>query len=128
MALALAALERQEIRYLLVAGTTTLVYLGIFAAFLTALPYMWALLAAHACAISIAFPVYRRLVFRSTARWQRDLPRFVSVWGGGFVAGLVGTPALVELAGMHPLAAQVLTVAVVAVASYLGHRFFSFRH
>lgn len=122
-----AALQRQEVRYLLVAGTTTLIYLGMFAAYLTVLPYMWALLAAHACAITVAFPVYRRVVFRSTGAWQRDLPRFVSVWGGGFVAGLAGTPALVELAGMHPLAAQVLTVAVVAVASYTGHRFFTFR-
>jgi|SRR5665647_266804 len=121
-------LASEKVRYLVVAGTTTLVYLGLFAALLhTGLPYMVAILIAHAVMVSLAFPVYRRLIFRSTRPWQRDLPRFVSVWAGGFVAGVIGTPALVELAGIPPLPAQVIAVAVVAVASYLGHKFFSFR-
>lgn len=120
-------LAREEIRYLVVAGTTTLVYLTLFAVLLlTGLPYMVAILFSHAVIVSLAFPVYRRLIFRSTRRWQRDLPRFLSVWTGGFIAGVIGTPALVELAGIPPLPAQVIAVAVVAVASYLGHKFFSF--
>ena len=28
---------------------------------------------------------------------------------------------------MHPLVAQVIAIVVISVASYLGHRFFSFR-
>jgi len=124
-----AAFEREEVRYLVVAGTTTMVYLGVLAMLLaTGLPYMFAILAAQAAIITAAFPAYRRLIFRSTERWQSDLPRFVGVWAGGFVAGVVATPALVELAGVPPLPAQAIAVAVVAVASYLGHRFVSFRH
>lgn len=123
------ALGREEIRYLLVAGTTTLVYLSILAlALATGLPYMVAILVAQALIIAAAFPVYRTVIFRSTGRWQADLPRFVGVWGGGFVAGLVVTPALVELAGVPPFPAQVVAVAGVAVLSYLGHKFVSFRH
>lgn len=121
------AFGNEQIRYLAVAGTTTLAYLGLLAVLLTVLPYMAAILVAQAAIISIAFPTYRRLIFRSRQPWRRDLPRFVSVWGGGFVAGLVATPLLVELAGMPPLPAQVLAVVVVAVLSYLGHRYISFR-
>ncbi|WP_431473297.1 hypothetical protein [Ornithinimicrobium sp. W1665] len=40
----------------------------------------------------------------------------------------MATPALVELAGIAPLPAQVVAIAVVAVGSYLGHRYVSFRH
>lgn len=126
--LTLRLLEREEVRYLLVAGTTTLVYLALVGVLLlTTLPYMVAILLTHAVMIPSAFPVYRSLIFRSTGRWQRDLPRFAGVWSGGFVGGIVLTPLLVEIVGMHPFAAQVVAVAVMAVASYLGHRFVTFR-
>lgn len=122
------AFKREEIRYLLVAGPTAACYLGILAALLvTDFPYMIAILMTQAIIFSVAFPVYRRLIFRSTGRWQSDLLRFASVWSGGFVAGIVATPALVELAGQPPLRAQVIAVAVVAVLTYLGHKFVSFR-
>ena len=123
-----SALEREEIRYLFVAGSTAVCYLAILAALLaTDLPYMIAILITQVIIFSVAFPVYRRLIFRSTGRWQSDLPRFVGVWSGGFIAGIVATPALVELAGQPPLLAQVIAVAVVAVLTYLGHKFVSFR-
>lgn len=123
-----AAFEREEVRYLVVAGTTTLVYLGVLAMLLsTGMPYMLAILAAQAMIISVAFPAYRRLIFRSTGRLKSDLARFVGVWAGGFVGGVVATPALVELVGVPPLPAQAIAVALVAGASYLGHRFLSFR-
>ena len=126
--LAHSAFQREEIRYLVVAGSTAACYLGILAALLaTGLPYMIAILITQAIIFSVAFPVYRKLIFRSTGRWQSDLPRFVGVWSGGFIAGIVATPALVELAGQPPLLAQVIAVAVVAVLTYLGHKFVSFR-
>jgi putative flippase GtrA len=68
------------------------------------------------------------LVFRSHGRVLGDFWRFLSVWSGGLVASFLGTPFLVELFGMPPLAAQIVAVVVVALGSYLGHKFFSFRH
>lgn len=122
-----AALANEQIRYVVVAGTTTLLYLGVLAGLLaTGLPYMVAILLAQAAIISIAFPTYRRLIFRSNQSWRHDLPRFLGVWGSGFLAGVVATPLLVELAGVPPLPAQVIAVVVVAVLSYLGHRYISF--
>ena len=64
---------------------------------------------------------------RSNGRWWSDLPRSVGVWSGGFIAGILATAALVELAGMAPLLAQVIAVALVAVLSYPGHKCVSFR-
>src|SRR3954469_185513 len=54
-------LEREEIRYLVVAGTTTLLYLSLVAGLLyLRLPYMVAILIAQVVIIGIAFPTYRR--------------------------------------------------------------------
>jgi putative flippase GtrA len=126
--LARSALDREEIRYLVVGGATALGYLVLLAALLaTGTPYMIAILIDQAITFSVAFPVYRKVIFRSTGRWQSDLARFAGVWSGGFIAGIVATPALVELAGLPPLLAQIIAVAVVAVLTFLGHKFVSFR-
>lgn len=120
--------SHHQIRYLIVAGTTSLAYIGLVAAGLTLhLHYMVAILIAQAITIACAFPAYRTLVFESRGRVWADFVRFLSVWASGAIAGVVGTPFLVEVFGMAPLIAQVLAIIVVAVASYLGHRFFSFR-
>ena len=122
------AFSREEVRYLFVAGTVAVSYLAILAALLASgLPYMFAILIDQVIIFSVAFPVYRKVIFRSTGRWKPDLFRFLGVWSGGFVAGIVATPALVELAGEPPLLAQVIAVAVVAVLTFLGHKFVSFR-
>ncbi|ADU47043.1 GtrA family protein [Intrasporangium calvum] len=119
----------QPARYLVVAGTTSLVYLGLVAGGLAlGLHYIAAILVAQVITISFAFPAYRHWVFAPGAEWTKDLARFVSVWSSGAVAGLVMTPLLVELAGWPPMLAQVVALVVVSVGSYLSHRFFTFRH
>ncbi len=120
--------ERHEVRYLIVAGCVSvlswsLVALGLWLGW----HYMVATIFSQLAPIPIAFPSYRQLVFRSTGRVWGDFVRFVSVWGSGMVAPILGAPILVEGLHLNPVVAQVLITFVVAIGSYLGHRFFSFR-
>lgn len=118
----------QPVRYLVVAGTAALFYLGVLALGLwLGLHYLIAILIAQVITIACAFPAYRTFVFQSRGRVLTDFVRFLSVWVSGAIAGIVVTPLLVELLGWHPLVAQVVAIVVVSVASFLGHRFFSFR-
>jgi putative flippase GtrA len=122
-------LRTEQGRYLAIGGTMAVGYLALVAAGLrTGLPYMAVITAAQVVLILVAFPAYRTLVFRSHGGLGGDFLRFLSVWSGGLAASFLGTPFLVEMLGMPPLPAQVLAVLVVAVGSYLGHSFFSFRH
>ena len=122
-------LETEQGRYLAIGGTMAVGYLALVAAGLGAgLPYMLAITAAQVVLIACAFPAYRTLVFRSQGALLGDLLRFLSVWSGGLAASFLGTPFLVEVLDMPPLPAQILAVVVVAVGSYVGHKFFSFRH
>ncbi|GAB3594563.1 hypothetical protein GCM10027446_18660 [Angustibacter peucedani] len=121
-------LQTEQGRYLVVAGSVSLGYLLLVAAWLAAgLPYMLAIACAQVITIACAFPLYRSLVFRSRGPLLPELAKFLSVWSSGMVAGFVATPLLVELTPIPPLTAQVIAVVVVAVGSYLGHRFVSFR-
>lgn len=122
-------LRHHQVRYILVAGCTSLGYLGLMMLGNKVLHwhYMVAILVAQVITISTAFWFYRGFVFRSRGPVLNDFVRFLSVWTTGAIAGIVGTPFLVEILGMDPVVAQVLAIIIVAVGSYLGHAFFSFR-
>ena len=118
----------RALRYLVSAGSVALLYLGLLAVGLwIGWHYLFAILVAQLITIAVAFPVYRTFVFQSRGPVLKDFLRFLSVWATGAVAGVVVTPALVELAHLHPLVAQVIAVVVVSVGSFLAHRLFSFR-
>lgn len=124
----LSLLRTQPVRYLVVAGCAALFYLAVLALGLwLGLYYLVAILIAQVITIACAFPAYRTVVFQSHGRVIPDFIRFLSVWVSGAIAGIVVTPLLVELLGWHPLVAQVVAIVVVSVASFVGHRFFSFR-
>ena len=113
---------------MVVAGCTTLGYIAlVWLGLQLHLHYMIAILAAQVVTISAAFPLYRSLVFQSTGKVAVDFVRFLSVWASGAIAGVVATPFLVEVFSWDPLVAQIISIVVIAVSSYLGHRFFSFR-
>jgi len=115
------------VRYLATAGAATAGYLVLLKLMLAiGLPYMAAILTAQAITIPAAFIAYRALVFGPGGTLRADFLRFVSVWITGAVAGLLTTPVLVEVAAMDPWVAQLLTIAVVAVASFIAHLRFTF--
>jgi len=118
---------RQSLRYVVVAGTVALLYVGLMAAGVECgLHYMFAVLVAQGTTIMVAFPVYRVIVFRSGGDVRHDFARFLTVWSSGAIAGFVATPFLVEVLGMDPVGAQILAIVVVSVLSFLAHRYFSF--
>jgi putative flippase GtrA len=124
-------LADERIRYLVCGAVVAVTYLSAFAAFSYGFPrwgYFLVFALAQALAITVAFPLYRRFVFASTGSWHGDLRRFLSVWGVSLVVSAAGLPLLVELVGVSPVVSQVILVAVVAVGSFLGHRYFSFKH
>jgi putative flippase GtrA len=91
------------VRYLIVAGSVSVlswsfVGLGIWLGW----HYMVATVFSQFAPIPIAFPLYRGLVF-------------------------LGAPVMVEGVGLDPVTAQVVITAIIAVGSYLAHRFFTFR-
>lgn len=122
------AIVRQVARYGLIAGGVALLYLGVYGLGLAlGLHYFVAIAAAQIVAISVAFPLYRTFVFESRGNLTSDFLRFLLVWSSGAVAGIVVTPLLVEIVHVPPFPAQVIAIVAVSVASFLAHRFFSFR-
>jgi putative flippase GtrA len=125
----LAASER--VRFLVVGGFNTVLGFGIFVVLQTTLGdrigYLAVLTLATAIAILAAYCGHRWITFQVRGQWLLDLARFSSVFIAVFVLNVAALPLLVEVVGVPPIPAQGAFVVVTVIASYVGHRNFSFR-
>jgi putative flippase GtrA len=120
---------RTGLRYLFAGGFVAFIYLATYAALLfVGLQYFVGIIASQAIVISIAFPLYRRFVFGPGASLLTDFVKFLTVWVGGLIAGLIITPLAVEILSWNPWLAQVAAMAIVTAANFVAHRFWTFRN
>lgn len=105
-------------------GIGYVVYALLIALF--SVPYFLALVVAYAVAILCAFVLHRNLVFRVRGHVLRDLWRFTLVNLGAFLVNAALLPVFVGLLGMNPYLGQIAVAGVTMVATYIGHRDFSF--
>jgi putative flippase GtrA len=88
---------------------------------------MLSLFLSYAVAIFCAFLLHRTFVFRVRGRFWLDLARFTMVNLLGFGLNALLLPVAIVTTGMAPVVAQGGVALVVAVLSYGGHKYFSFR-
>jgi putative flippase GtrA len=91
------------------------------------LNYLFIIVLSYPIAIANAYVCYRYIVFRSHGSVLRELPRFSSVYLLTMAANLVALPFLLRVLPFNLYVIQALFTAAVVVASYVGHKFFSFR-
>ncbi|MFE6925109.1 GtrA family protein [Nocardia sp. NPDC057663] len=126
----LRIVKRQELAFAIVGGFNTLLgmalavfWLGVFGDGRPGL----AVVAAYAVSTVVAFVLHRTLVFRVRGHLLRDFVAFCGVNVGGLVLNVI----LVELAvtglGFPAAPASVIVMGLVAVLSFFGHRYISFR-
>ncbi|ADB29633.1 GtrA family protein [Kribbella flavida DSM 17836] len=124
-------LRDHRIRYLIVGAGTNILYFGLFwlgwHVLEGVLPYLVVTALANLMTALIMYPTYRGFVFSSSAGWLRGFTKFYAVYLFGLACSLVGMPLLIELLNTPVLLAQALVILLVPVASYLLHRFWTFR-
>jgi putative flippase GtrA len=123
--------HREQMQYLAVGGWNTVAGYGTFVIlyhFLgDQLSYAVIILASYVVAIANAYLGYRYIAFRSHASVLREFPRFASVYVLTMIVNLVVFPLALHLLPLGALAVQGLFTVGVVVASYLGHKHYSFR-
>ena len=123
--------DDERVRFLAVGGFNTAFGYGVFVLlqflFGAWIGYLGSLFASHLIASSVAFVLHRRLVFRVKGKVLLDYVRFQSVYLVSLTINTLLLPVFVELLGWNVYLAQALIVCVTVVASFVGHKFFSFR-
>jgi putative flippase GtrA len=126
-------------RYLVVGLWNTAFGYGSYAG-LTALltphvphAYILASVIANAVTITLAFLAYKWFVFRTRGNYLREWIRCMAVYGGSALIGILLLPLMVfglrhftRFNASAPYIAGAMLLGLIAVASFLGHRNFSF--
>jgi putative flippase GtrA len=123
------------LRFLVAAGLSVPVNLGSRVIFSLWMPFEWALLASHLCGMLTAYALTKIFVFeRSGAPAHVELTRFAAVNVVSAAITWIVAVGLVRFVfpmlgvAEHPqLIAHVIGLSVSSVASFFGHRDFSFR-
>jgi putative flippase GtrA len=120
-----------ELRFLLAGAYNTafgyLVFTVLYYGFGTTIGYLGVAVLCHPVALTSAFIVHRRLVFRSTVGWPASFLRFNLSQLVAILCGMLGLYGLVHFAHLSPLLAQAMVLLVSVVITYILHRRFSFR-
>jgi putative flippase GtrA len=82
---------------------------------------------AHIISITNSFIVHSYPVIGSTGNILKEYFRSYLVYGASFLASMTMLVLLVEIAGIHPVITQCLTIVVVLFVGYFGSSRFTFR-
>ena len=122
--------QYEVLAYLAVGGWNTLFGIGLYALvyrlFGGRVHYLLLAVPVNVAAITNAFLCYKLFVFRTKGRWLREYLRCYLVYGSGTLAGMGLLWLFAGVFGMSPVYANTLGTAIVVVASYFGHKYFSF--
>lgn len=124
-------LKNDKFRFLVVGGINTI--LGLLTFYVIQffwgkyVTYIGSVLITHFLISGAGFIMYRRYVFRVTKNVLVDFLRFQSVYSFSLISNLVILPILVSGLKWNVYVAQTVTVLVLTVVSFLGHKLFSFR-
>lgn len=122
----------RPLRYLAAGMFNAALGLTLFPALLLIVPffqkhYITALVISQVVCTTVAFAVYKLLVFRTRGNLLPEFVSFVSFYLINYVANWLFLPALVELGGLPPIWAQMIFVVILAVSSYFWHSRISFQ-
>jgi putative flippase GtrA len=122
--------RREQVLYLVVGAWNTLFGYCVWALMQYVLHdyinYLIILVLSWPFAVGNAYLCYRHFVFHSHGRMWRELPRFSLVYAVTLVLGLVALPILLRTLPFNIYVIQAGFTAVVVVASYVSHKYFSF--
>lgn len=122
---------REQVLYLVVGGWNTLFGYGVFVILYQLVGghvgYAVVIVASYVLAVFNAYLGYRYVAFRSHGRVLHEFPRFSAVYLLTMVVNLAFFPLALHVLPISAYAVQALFTVGVVIASYLGHRYFSFR-
>ena len=123
--------KSQKFRFLVVGVANTVFGYLLFAGLLLAVgeeSYVLTGVLSHLVATTLSFGLNRNYVFGSDGRILLDYLRFQVTYTLILALNVALLIAFVEFLRWPVLVAQAVCLCFVAVSSYLGHKYFSFRH
>ena len=120
--------KRQISRFLFVGILNTIVGVGAYYLFLYLnVYYMISAVLGHVIGVTHSFLWNKTWTFKSKGSTRKEGVRFFSVYGVTFLINLFLLALFVEKFNIDPKIAVIFALGIVAIISFLGHKYWSFR-
>ena len=122
----------RPLRFMAAGAFNAAMGLSLFPALLLLNPYfrvhyIIALVISQVVCTSVAFTIYKLLVFQTKGNIVQEFASFISFYLINYSANWLFLPLLVEFGGFNPIWAQMVFVVILAVSSYFWHSRISFQ-
>jgi putative flippase GtrA len=118
------------IKFLIVGGWNTLFGYGVFIAIYYSpvkINYIIVAIISNVLAITNAYVGYKFFVFKTRGNYFKEYLKFYGIYGTMALINLALLPVLVQILSIKPVISQGILLAGTVVASFFGHKRFSFR-
>ena len=123
--------QNEKIRFLAVGGFNTILGYLTFSIiqfkFGHNIGYVGSLISSHILVSFLAFYLYRKIVFKVQGNLLIDFARFQGIYSISLVLNVAVLPLLVQSFGINPYLGQFISIFLIAILSFLGHKFISFK-
>lgn len=103
------------------------VYAGLYSIWGTDNNYMYLLIPTNIVAIANAYICYKLFVFKTKGNIVKECFKCYLVYGVGAGLGALFTYFMVQGCSLYPSLANAISVVIITLFSFVGHKLFSFR-
>lgn len=127
----ISEIKSQSIRYIITGVWNTVFGILVYALLIKLLGenhYILLAVVSNIISITNAYICYKLFVFKTKGNILKEYLKCYVVYGLSMLLGLLLLYVLVDIAGLNPVIANVISVLLLTIVSFIGHRYYSFKN
>lgn len=127
----ISEIKSQSIRYIITGVWNTVFGILVYALLIKLLGenhYILLAVVSNIISITNAYICYKLFVFKTKGNILKEYLKCYVVYGLSMLLGLLLLYVLVDIAGLNPVTANVISVLLLTIVSFIGHRYYSFKN
>ncbi len=127
----ISEIKSQSIRYIITGVWNTVFGILVYALLIKLLGenhYILLAVVSNIISITNAYICYKLFVFKTKGNILKEYLKCYVVYGLSMLLGLLLLYVLVDIAGLNPVTANIISVLLLTIVSFIGHRYYSFKN
>ena len=127
----ISEIKSQSIRYIITGVWNTVFGILVYALLIKLLGenhYILLAVVSNIISITNAYICYKLFVFKTKGNILKEYLKCYVVYGLSMLLGLLLLYVFVDIAGLNPVTANIISVLLLTIVSFVGHRYYSFKN
>ena len=127
----ISEIKAQSIRYIITGIWNTVFGILVYALLIKLLGenhYILLAVVSNIISITNAYICYKLFVFKTKGNILKEYLKCYVVYGLSMLLGLLLLYVFVDIAGLNPVTANIISVLLLTIVSFVGHRYYSFKN